>query len=56
MLVCETIPAGTEMALGIARDPALGPLMVVGAGGVLVEVLADRAVVLPPVAGVPPRS
>ena len=49
VLVCETIPPGTELALGIARDPGLGPLIVVGAGGVLVELLADRAVALPPV-------
>lgn len=49
VLVCETIPSGTELALGIARDPVLGPLIVVGAGGVLVEVVADRAVALPPV-------
>jgi succinyl-CoA synthetase beta subunit len=49
VLVCENVPAGTELALGLARDPALGPLIVVGAGGVLVELLADRAVALPPV-------
>jgi len=49
VLVCQTVPAGTELALGIARDPDLGPLIVVGAGGVLVELLADRAVALPPV-------
>jgi acetate---CoA ligase (ADP-forming) len=49
VLVCETVPPGTELALGIARDPDLGPLIVVGAGGVLVETLADRAVALPPV-------
>jgi succinyl-CoA synthetase beta subunit len=49
VLVCQTVPAGTELALGIVRDPELGPLIVVGAGGVLVELLADRAVVLPPV-------
>jgi acyl-CoA synthetase (NDP forming) len=49
VLVCESVPAGTELALGIARDPDLGPLIVVGAGGVLVELLADRAVALPPV-------
>jgi acetate---CoA ligase (ADP-forming) len=49
VLVCESVPAGTELALGIARDPDLGPLIVVGAGGVLVEMLADRAVALPPV-------
>ena len=30
------------------RDPHLGPLVVVAAGGVLVELLADRAVALPP--------
>ncbi len=50
VLICQTIPAGTELALGIVRDPELGPLIVVGAGGVLVELLADRAVALPPVA------
>ena len=49
VLVCETVPPGTELALGVARDPDLGPLVVVGAGGVLVELLADRAVRLPPV-------
>jgi acetate---CoA ligase (ADP-forming) len=49
VLVCQTAPPGTELALGIARDPDLGPLIVVGAGGVLVELLADRVVALPPV-------
>jgi acyl-CoA synthetase (NDP forming) len=49
VLVCETVPSGTELALGIIRDADLGPLIVVGAGGVLVELLADRAVALPPV-------
>ncbi len=49
VLVCQTIPAGVELALGIAREPELGPLIVVGAGGVLVELLADRVVALPPV-------
>jgi acetate---CoA ligase (ADP-forming) len=49
VLVCETIPAGPELSLGLARDPELGPLLVVGAGGLLVELLADRAVALPPV-------
>jgi acetate---CoA ligase (ADP-forming) len=48
VLVCESVAAGTELALGIARDPELGPMIVVGAGGVLVETLADRAVALPP--------
>jgi succinyl-CoA synthetase beta subunit len=49
VLVCETIGPGTELSLGLARDRDLGPLLVVGSGGVLVELLADRAVALPPV-------
>jgi acetate---CoA ligase (ADP-forming) len=39
---------GPELILGMARDPALGPLIVVGAGGVLAEYLSERAVALPP--------
>ena len=49
VLVCESVPPGTELALGIACDPDLGPLIVVGAGGVLVETMADRGLALPPV-------
>jgi succinyl-CoA synthetase beta subunit len=40
---------GVEVALGIVRDPLLGPLVVVAAGGTLVELIAERAVALPPV-------
>jgi acyl-CoA synthetase (NDP forming) len=50
-LVSHAQPAGVELAVGVVTDPALGPLVVVGAGGVLVELLADRAVALPPVSG-----
>ena len=42
---------GPELILGMARDPALGPLIVVGAGGILAEYLADRVVALPPLTG-----
>jgi acyl-CoA synthetase (NDP forming) len=49
VLVCQTAAPGTELALGLVRDPALGPLLVVSAGGVLIEILSERAVVLPPV-------
>ena len=49
VVVAQTAPAGPELALGLTRDPGLGPLIVIGAGGVLVELLADRAVALPPV-------
>jgi len=49
VLVCEQLPAGVELSVGLVADPQLGPLIVVGAGGVLVELLADRVVALPPV-------
>src|SRR5208282_4069957 len=48
-LVCETAAPGTELALGLVRDASLGPLVVVSAGGVLIEIFSERAVVLPPV-------
>jgi acetate---CoA ligase (ADP-forming) len=47
-MVAQTEPPGVELSLGIVRDAELGPLVVVAAGGVLVELLADRAVALPP--------
>jgi acetate---CoA ligase (ADP-forming) len=46
--VCAMAVPGPELILGMARDPALGPLIVVGAGGVLAEYLSERAVALPP--------
>ncbi|MGH3156779.1 MAG: acetate--CoA ligase family protein, partial [Streptosporangiaceae bacterium] len=49
VLVCQAAAPGTELVVGIAADPALGPLIVTGAGGVLAELLADRVVALPPV-------
>lgn len=36
-----------EVSLGIVRDPLVGPLVVVAAGGTLVEVLHERVVALP---------
>jgi acetate---CoA ligase (ADP-forming) len=46
--VSKMAPSGVEIALGIVRDPQFGPLVLVGAGGVLVEVLKDRRLALPP--------
>jgi acyl-CoA synthetase (NDP forming) len=48
VLVCQTAAPGTELALGLIRDAALGPLLVIGAGGVLIEIFSERSVVLPP--------
>jgi acetyltransferase len=41
-------PEAQEVLAGLTRDPAFGPVVVVGHGGVAVEVLADRALGLPP--------
>ncbi|MGH7875781.1 MAG: acetate--CoA ligase family protein, partial [Candidatus Binatia bacterium] len=39
---------GVEMILGIKRDPSFGPVVLCGFGGILVEVLKDIAVGIPP--------
>jgi hypothetical protein len=49
VVVTPMAPDGVEVALGIVRDPQFGPLVVAGAGGILVELLADRRIALPPV-------
>jgi succinyl-CoA synthetase beta subunit len=49
VLVQSEVPAGVELALGVVTDPLVGPIVLVGAGGTLVELLEDRAVALPPV-------
>src|SRR5581483_7960748 len=41
-------PHGRELIAGIATDATFGPVVLFGAGGVAVEVLADRAIGLPP--------
>ncbi len=43
------VAAGVEISVGIVADQAFGPLLVVAAGGTLVELLADRVVACPPV-------
>jgi acetate---CoA ligase (ADP-forming) len=44
----EMVEPGVEMALGVTRDPQFGPLVMVAAGGVLIETLGDRRLALPP--------
>jgi acyl-CoA synthetase (NDP forming) len=48
VLVQPMAPPGVEMHLGIVHDEQFGPLVLVAAGGVLVELLADRGLALPP--------
>ena len=40
-LIEEMAPAGQEIVIGGLRDPDFGPLVMVGLGGIFVEVLAD---------------
>jgi acetate---CoA ligase (ADP-forming) len=54
--VSKMAPPGVEIALGIVRDPQFGPLVLVGAGGVLVEVLKDRRLAMPPLDELRARS
>jgi acyl-CoA synthetase (NDP forming) len=46
--VQEMVEPGIEMALGVAHDLQFGPLVMVAAGGVLIETLGDRRLALPP--------
>jgi len=43
VLVQPMVPPGREVILGIKRDDLWGPMLLVGLGGVLVEVLGDVA-------------
>jgi acyl-CoA synthetase (NDP forming) len=40
---------GVECLLGLARDEQLGPTLVMGLGGVFVEILADVQIRIPPI-------
>jgi acetate---CoA ligase (ADP-forming) len=48
VVVQSQVPAGVELAVGVVRDPLLGPMVVLAAGGTLVELLSQRRVALPP--------
>jgi acyl-CoA synthetase (NDP forming) len=48
-LVQAMVTGGVELVVGVKRDPQCGPVLLVGLGGVLVEVLRDTALALAPV-------
>lgn len=56
VLVAEMVPPAVELHLGIVRDLQFGPLVLVAAGGVLVEVLRDRRLAIPPLDDLRVRS
>ena len=48
-VIQEMAPAGAvEVILGVLQDPDFGPVVVFGSGGVLVELLRDSSLRLPP--------
>ncbi|MGH7415866.1 MAG: acetate--CoA ligase family protein, partial [Candidatus Rokuibacteriota bacterium] len=50
-LVQRQARGALELALGVKTDPIFGPVVLVGAGGVLIEVLRDFRLLLPPIDG-----
>jgi acyl-CoA synthetase (NDP forming) len=41
-------PSGVEAIVGLASDPVFGPVVMVGLGGVMTDLLGDRAFAVPP--------
>jgi acetate---CoA ligase (ADP-forming) len=48
VLVCETVTDGVETVVGVSQDPLFGPVVMVGLGGIFVEVLEDVTFRVPP--------
>jgi len=48
VLVTPMVGKGIELAFGALDDPQFGPIVMAGAGGVLIEIMADRRFALPP--------
>jgi acyl-CoA synthetase (NDP forming) len=51
VLLAQQVAGGTELVLGVQRDPEIGPVLMFGTGGVLLELSPDvsfGAVPLPP--------
>jgi acetate---CoA ligase (ADP-forming) len=49
VLLQPMVPDGVEVVAGVRIDPGLGPLILVGFGGILVELLRDSVVELAPI-------
>lgn len=47
--VHEMAPSGTEFFVGARQDPAFGPVVLAGMGGIFIEIFKDRAIRLAPV-------
>ena len=48
VMVAEQVPTGIEIGVGMVVDQQFGPVVIVSAGGELIELLQDRVALLPP--------
>ncbi len=48
VLVSEMVTGGVETVVGVSQDPLFGPVVMVGLGGIFVEVLKDVTFRVPP--------
>ena len=48
VLIMEMVRSGTELSLGAIYDPGFGPVVILSAGGVMIEFLAERFAALAP--------
>jgi acyl-CoA synthetase (NDP forming) len=48
VLVCETAGEGIEMVVGISHDELFGPVVMVGSGGIFLEIFEDVSFRVPP--------
>ncbi len=49
LLVQPMVPTGTELIIGALQDARFGPVVMVGAGGILADLLDDRRFALAPI-------
>lgn len=54
--VQEMVGGGRELIVGMVNDPQFGPAVVVGLGGIYVEIMKDSALRLPPIAPTDARA
>ncbi|MGB9112305.1 MAG: GNAT family N-acetyltransferase [Acidimicrobiales bacterium] len=47
-VIQQMAPNGVEAIVGVATDPSFGPVVMVGLGGILTDLLGDRAFAVPP--------
>lgn len=49
VLIQKMMPKGQELVIGVIRDPDFGPLVMLGSGGIYLEILKDVVFAPPPI-------